>query len=327
VAIVILHNLPSETASWRESDAGVEDQVSEVASGLRALGVSCRIAGVRRLADIPGAVAPTPSAIVFNLVEALEGDISDFNLVPAVCRALGMRCTGAGTQNLLLTFDKGLAKHSLSGQGIRVPDGIEIHSGAVPEADNLPPPPWIVKPLRADGSEGILDDAVTADHSRIGFIARRIRDQCGCPAMVEEFIEGSEFGVSLLAGPGGAEAMPVSEIDFSLFPGGRSRIVDYAVKWVPGTVPGVVSPRRVPAHIAPELAASIQETARRAWLAAGCAGYARVDFRMDVEGRLFVIEINSNPDVSARGAFRAAIKAAGITWPQCLVRILDAACV
>jgi len=326
VGIVILHNLTSETAAWRESDTGVNDQVSEAASGLRALGVSCRTAGVRRLADIPAAVSSTPSAIVFNLVEALDDSISDFNLVPAVCKALGMRCTGAGTPNLLLTFDKGLTKHCLSCRGIPVPEGVEIHSGAVPEAGTLSPPPWIVKPLRADGSEGILDDAVTSDPSKADFLVRRIRDSCGCPALVEKFIEGSEFGVSLLEGAEGVEAMPVSEIDFSLFPNSRPQIVDYAVKWVPGTVPGVVSPRRIPAHIPPDLSDRIRETARRAWLAAGCAGYARIDFRMDREGRLFVIEVNSNPDVSARGAFRAAIKAAGITWPQCLVRILDAAC-
>jgi D-alanine-D-alanine ligase len=325
MSIVILHNVPSEASAWQESDRGVQDQVSDVASGLNALGAPFRVAGVRFLADLPRVLARHPGATVFNLVEALQGAISDFNMVPAVCAALGHRCTGADTSNLLLTFHKGLAKHCLASRQIETPAGLEVAKDQLPFETAPFAPPWIVKPLCADGSEGIREDSVTSDPAQVGFLVRRIHDTCRCAALVEEYIAGREFGVSLLEGPDGVQAMPVAEIDFSLFPKNRPAIVDYAVKWVPGTIPDVISPRRIPADIPETLSDRIQSTARRAWQAAGCSGFARVDFRMSVKGRLCVMEINSNPDLSARGAFRAAISAAGVSWPHCLVRILDAA--
>jgi len=322
-SVLVLHNVPREESAWHESEFGVLAEVGAAVEGLTALGIPHRVAGVRRLSDIPATLGFGREECVFNLVQSLEGDIHDFNLVPAVCRSHGRRCTGSSSENLLLTFNKARTKAVLADSGIITPAGLTVEPGAaIPACDALPPPPWIVKPDQADGSEGIEVDSIAQDTSSLDRLVKRVHGRFSQQALVEHFIDGREFNVSLLAMDGDVEAMPVSEIDFGLMPPGRPRIVDYAVKWVKGTIPGVVSPRRVPAPIPSELSGRIRDIARRTWLATGCRGYARVDFRMNVSGDVFVIEVNANPDISSQAAFPAAVAAAGIPWKHAVARIL-----
>jgi D-alanine-D-alanine ligase len=53
--------------------------------------------------------------------------------------------------------------------------------------------------------------------------------------------------------------------------------------------------------------------------------YARVDFRMDAGGRLYVLEANPNPDISAGSGYRRSLEAAGISYADFLGRLLDSA--
>jgi len=110
---------------------------------------------------------------------------------------------------------------------------------------------------------------------------------------------------------------------FSLFPGERPHIVDYAVKWISGTIPGHVSPRRVPADVDPALARRLREQAMRAWHACGCRDYVRIDFRVARGGEPFVLEVNANPDLSPKAGFPAALAAAGIQFPEFVRQMLD----
>ena len=59
--------------------------------------------------------------------------------------------------------------------------------------------------------------------------------------------------------------------------------------------------------------------------AIGLEDYARVDFRMDVAGRLFVLEANPNPDITPGTGYRKALDAAGISYTQFIATLLDRA--
>jgi D-alanine-D-alanine ligase len=325
--VLVLYNEPDARAAagggWQESDAGVLNAVRAVSEALQASGVPHRVAGIRKLADLEATLQAGAEDTVFNLVERLDGLPTDFNRVPDACRALGRACTGSGSQALDLTFDKQWTKQALRRNGVTVPDAWLCRPGT----DDLPEPQGavIVKPLHADGSEGIGVDSVLTepDAARLRRAVERIHAAFGQPALVERYIEGRELNVSLFERNGTVSVLPISEIDFSLYPAGRPHIVDYAVKWLPGTLPGIVSPRKVPAPLPPAVAAAAGEMALRAWHACGCNDYVRIDTRLASDGGLFVLEVNANPDLSPLAGFPASLRAAGIGFAE-FVRALVA---
>ncbi len=316
---MILFNRPdperAASGGWQESDAGILKEVQAVRDALQDLGLPEREAGILSLAELPAVLAEGDESVVFNLVERLNGCECDFNHVPAVCRAFGRPCTGNDTDAMMLTFDKWLTKCRLREAGLLVPEGVLWHPGA--PAPALPAPPLIVKPVRADGSEGISPESVLADSDPD--LARRAaelvhRRFCQA-ALIEQFVEGRELNVSVMERDGAPHVLPVSEIDFSLYPPEWPHIVDYEIKWNPGTLGGIESPRRVPAPIDAETRRRVEGAACRAWRAVGCRDYARFDFRLGTDGRLFLLEANANPDLSPMAGFPASLKAAGIPFP------------
>lgn len=335
--VAILFNQPGGEAVCAESDAGVLLEVEAVSRALDALGIAHRRAGVRRLTDLPPALEAGPERLVFNLVERLDGAVTDFNQAPAVCEALGRGCTGNSAECLSLTLDKWLTKARLQAGGVGVPPGIVApHPGATeagtrrkewqPPTDGagLPLPPWFVKPLCTDASEGIdaARSLVRGDGQALAAAVRAVHEQFGQAALVEAFVEGREFNLSVIERDGVASVLPLAEIDFALFPEGRPHVVDYAVKWIQGTIPGRVSPRRVPAPVDERTADYLRDTALKAWRACGCRDYARVDLRLSPEGLAHVLEINANPDISPMAGLPACLAAAGIAFPEFIRQML-----
>ena len=61
----------------------------------------------------------------------------------------------------------------------------------------------------------------------------------------------------------------------------------------------------------------------RVWDAIGMRDYARVDFRMDAEGRVFVLEANPNPDISAGSGYRRSLAVANISYRDFIATLLE----
>jgi D-alanine-D-alanine ligase len=319
--VLILYNNPRPNAKkrptlWQESDAGVLNEVHVVAAALERLGIAHRRAAVRSLADVPPALARGRERIVFNLVESLEGDTTDFCLVPALCRAMRRGVTGNDAACQTLTLDKWLTKAVLQAHGIPTPCATVVRAGAEASRPGLPGGVLIVKPLSADASEGIDGASVVQSGNARAMAAavRRVHRQFKQPALVEQFIAGREFNVAVLQRGAEIEVLPLAEIDFSAFPPGKPRIVDYAAKWLENSFEYVHTPRKIPADVPERIAQRIRLCAMAAWRAVGCQDYARVDFRLDAAGNPFVLEVNANPDLSPDCGFAAALTAAGISF-------------
>ena len=325
--VLLLHNLPSEEPQFREncgvSDAGVQHAVRHVAGALTALHIPHRVAGVRRLDEIPAIFAAGGEAVVFNLVERLDGGVNDCAFVPAVCRAFGRACTGGTTESLVLTLDKDLTKARLAAHRVLSPPGVVVPVGEEPPA-TLPDGPLFVKPLSSDGSEAIDAGSLVRDkRTQLAAAVARVHRQCGQPALVEAYIEGREFNLAVMERAGEAVALPVAEIDFSLFPADRPHFVDYAVKWQPGVIAGQISPRRVPALVDAATTARLQALACRAWRACGCQDYARIDTRMDAAGNVYVLDVNVNCDLSPLAGLPAALTAAGVPFSTFVKQMIE----
>lgn len=315
-SVLILYNEPRPAGrGWHEADAGVLAEVEAVAAALTAARIPHRHAGVRRLADLPEAITAGSERVVFNLVEALDGPVSDACFVPAVCRALGRAVTGNDSAALTLCLDKGQTKAALVAAGVSTPPSVVVPLAAgLPEA--APAGKVVVKPAQTDASEGIDDAAVVAEGDRVALAAAvsRVHGEFAQPALVEAFIAGRELNVSLIERDGRLELLPLAEIDFSTFPPDKPQIVGYAAKWRPDTFEFHHTPRIIPAPLPEPVAAAVRDHARAAWHAAGCQDYARVDLRLDEAGHPFVLEINPNPDISPDAGFAAALAAADISY-------------
>ena len=54
-------------------------------------------------------------------------------------------------------------------------------------------------------------------------------------------------------------------------------------------------------------------------------GYGRIDVRMDERGRVWVIDVNPNPDLSPSAGLARQASAAGWSYGDLIARIVDAA--
>ena len=100
-------------------------------------------------------------------------------------------------------------------------------------------------------------------------------------------------------------------------------MVGFRAKWQEDSEEYRNTPRRfefVPGDT--PLLAELENLARRCWHLFHLAGYARVDFRVDPDGRPFVLEVNTNPCLSPDAGFAAALDRAGISYNHGIRRIL-----
>lgn len=315
--IVILHGALDPGERPDEHDTLV--QVREVEAILVALGFRTEIVGVGLDLRALLALARDPPAAVFYLVEALDGRAALQHLPAAVLESLGIAFTGAPATALALTTDKIAAKRLMREAGLPTAEWCEDPAFADPERL------WIVKAVDEDASLGLDAGAVVPGFAVAARMAC-MRARWGGRWFAEAFIEGREFNVPLLEGPNGVAVMPIGEIDFSDYPRDRPAIVDYDAKWRPGsltweTTPRIFTPRPEDGALRAELAG----LARRCWDLFGLRGYARVDFRVDSQGRPWILEVNANPCLSADAGFIAALEEAGLDQREAVARILGLA--
>lgn len=265
--------------------------------------------------------------LVFNLCDAFAGNAALEMNVAALFELLGIAYTGCPALTLGLSLNKPLAKAILTANGIRTPEYVVVDQGQDTCAARHLTFPLIAKPIAEDASIGIDDGAVVNDMAalaeRVKFLWREFRQ----PALVEEFIAGREFCVSVLAvSPTDLVALPIVEISFDRLPAGRPQIFGYEAKWDPTAPFNHTIATRCPARIDDKTADEIRCVALDVARTVGLRDYGRVDFRLRERDRaLFVLEVNPNPDLSDECAFMRAARASGRTTEGTICEIVERA--
>jgi D-alanine-D-alanine ligase len=289
-----------------------------VAGALDGLGYSPEIVGLSSsLSEIETLPLRRP-LLVFNLVDAVGGDGRLAPTVPARLDALGLPYTGAGTRAWLDTLSKVNTKLELAHAGLPTPEWSEDGEGLDPQA------PVIVKPVWEHGSLGIDEKSVMAGAAAKQAIAG-LTLRWKTEHFAESFIAGREFNVSLLEGRDGVQILPIAEIVFEGFDRGDSKIVGYDAKWAPASQAYVGTPRRFGLEQStPVLAARLTLLAQACWTLFGLGGYARVDFRVNSDGKPFILEVNMNPCLTPDAGFAAAAAEAGLSYRDMIATIVEA---
>jgi D-alanine-D-alanine ligase len=144
------------------------------------------------------------------------------------------------------------------------------------------------------------------------------------PALVEEFIRGRELGVSVL-GNEKPQVLPIEEMDFSDLPDKSRAIISFESKWDPLHEEFHRAKLVCPANLPRSVQRRARDVALRAYQVMGCRDYARIDMRLDGRNRLYVLEVNPNPDLTEGVAFMASAQAAGMSFSETLVTIVESA--
>lgn len=258
--------------------------------------------------------------IIFNLVEIFK-DYPTLEMgFAGLLELMGTPYTGASPMALGICQKKAFTKRILSSIGIptpqfkffRKPQRIYKHGLRYP---------LIVKPAREDASVGIENESVVTNHKLLKERIEYVLTVYNQPALVEEYIDGRELNVAVM-GDKKPKVLPISEIDFSKMPDNLHNIVSYQAKWEPlheayhKTIP------KCPARLPKKIADQAGEIALRCFKAIGCRDYARVDMRLSKDKKLYVLEVNPNPDLTEDAGFMRSAMHAGFTYKRALKTIV-----
>jgi D-alanine-D-alanine ligase len=260
--------------------------------------------------------------VVFNLCESVYGNACWEMNIPALLDLFRIPYTGSSPLTLGLCLDKGKVKDILQSQGILTPRYTVLDRGDPIPGDGFP---LIVKPLHEDGSLGIWKESVVNDDEALSRQIRYVVERYQQPALIEEFIDGRELNVGLLETDGKVEVLPISEIDYSEFPEGVPKICGYEAKWEAESLEYQKSKPICPAQLEPVVQKRVEQIALKVFKLFGCQDYARVDMRLDSEGKAFVLEVNPNPDISPQSGMARAIKVQGMTYTEFIGNLLERA--
>ena len=312
----IIYNEPLPGALEDELD--VLDQVSHIEKHLIEMGIIVSRKGITVdfMKEITALSAEKPD-FIFNLVESInnKGELNYF--VPALLNMYAIPYSGNSLEAIFLTTNKTITSRMMKEAGINNPASYK------PSQMNLLKPGcrYIVKPVWEDGSLGITADSV---FDCVAGFEYKLKGKDDSHWFIEDFIDGREYNISVLAGKDGPEILPPAEIVFRDYDDSRPKIVDFKAKWEMDSFEFVNTVREFPgSSLPPEFIGRLKETARSCWHLFGLRGYARVDVRADSKGNIFVIEINANPCISPDGGFVAATRQAGYAFTEVLKRIIN----
>ena len=236
----------------------------------------------------------------------LHGPFGEDGTVQGLLELAGVPYVGAGVAASALCMDKDLCKKVLRESGIPVAAHHTIRLG-----DPVSNPfgyPVFVKPARLGSSVGISKALDGAGLEAAVALARRHDEK----VLVEEFVPGMEIECGVL---GNLRPAPLASVVGEIVP--HADWYDYAAKYDEGGSDIVV-----PARIADEVAARVQELAVSAFVATECEGMARIDFFIRDDGEVLVNEINTIPGFTSTSVYARLFEAAGIPYAELLDRLI-----
>jgi D-alanine-D-alanine ligase len=245
--------------------------------------------------------------VCFN---ALHGPFGEDGNIQGLLNIMGVPYTHSGVQASALAMDKPRAKRLFAQAGLRCPDGM-VCSRQDTMVGNTYEPPYVVKPLNQGSSVGVQIIGDRDNHLPLA-------DDWlfGDRVLVEKYIPGRELTVGVFDG----EAFCVTEIT------SNRGFYDYGAKYEEGG-----SVHLLPATLPDEITKEVLSMAVRSYEALGCRGVARSDFRFDDTrerlGDLYLLEINTQPGMTATSTVPEQAAFRGIEFPELVSRMVeDARC-
>ncbi|HIP92759.1 MAG TPA: ATP-grasp domain-containing protein [Thermotoga sp.] len=254
---------------------------------------------------------------VFNLSTAGGKDVRQLH-VPAILDLLKVPYSSSSAFVHALCLDKKVTKIILTHYNLPTPKFFVVDVGeSLPDNLNLNYP-VIVKPVKEGSSAGLRKESVVYEPSRLEEAVRYIHEVFEEPALVEEFIDGTEVSLGIIGNDENLEVLPLLEVDFSNLPEGVEKFYSHRVKHELDEYLRYHCPARLPEKVEKGL----KETGKKVFKILGLRDYARMDIRIRGD-EYFFLEINSLPLLVP--VFSDIIKmaeAAGYSYEDFILKLL-----
>ncbi len=244
----------------------------------------------------------------FNRVHiALHGRYGEDGTVQGALELMGLPYTGSGVMASALAMDKWRTKLLWQAAGINTPRHLLLNPqsdfDAVVKELGLP---LIVKPSREGSTIGLTKVTIATDMLR----AYESAAKHDMMVLAEQFIDGPELTVAIL----GETALPLVRIQTA------SGLYDYQAKYISEDTRYFC-----PSGLSAAEEDAIQMQALQAHKVLGCEGWGRVDVMLDKSGKPYFLETNTSPGMTDHSLVPMAAKAAGISFEDLVLRILELA--
>ncbi len=262
--------------------------------------------------------------VVFNEHEITK-NIKDKIWISEYLDNAGINYTGSGKEAIELEFSKDAAKKRVAEFGINTASYFVARPGWYQTADELPVSfPLFIKPLREGDGKGIGIDSIVYDFESYQKKVQDIYTLFKQSALVEKFLSGREFTVSILGSDSNCEpiAMPV-EIILS-DENSNNNFLGYKIK-----------EEKIQTLIKIEdeyIYKSINSIAKNAFIALGARDYGRIDIKMDDKECPYFLEANLLPgmrqhpsDLDCSFFPRACFINTNITYQETIHKIAEIA--
>lgn len=256
----------------------------------------------------------------FNTCEGIGSLPKSCHLIPEKLETLDVPFSGSSSHALCLTTDKAKVKDILLKKGINTANYM-LFTGDYSSLGALKFP-LIVKPSSEDCSIGIDETSVVRSEIELRRKLQEIQTKYDDPLLIEEYLPGREFAVTVFGNGRNAKMLPVYEIKYSQYFSQKPRIYDYRAKWDKDSEQYREISVECPAKISDALKEQIEDTALTAFLSTHCSDYARVDIKLSASGEPNILEINANPGIGPDDETVSSAKALGISYENFLNKIV-----
>lgn len=238
----------------------------------------------------------TSGDVVFNLVEDQGWQL--YTKVGRYLENLGRAQVGHDLKTFAFAVDKSAIKRRLTAHGLSTPQyrilPARFKSAHIRGLEY----PLIVKPTGEHASEGISQDSVVIDEQELFDRAKFLGNRYGREILVEEFIEGDEFHVTVMGNGQHLVVLPYIGIDYAGEYADNWNVFTYNAKWDHSSWEYNNSVVYCPAVAGKILEKRIDALVKRACKVLGCIDIVRFDLRIDEHLKPYILDVNANPSTS-----------------------------
>ncbi len=236
---------------------------------------------------------------------------------PVLMEMLAVPTLGSDALTLSLSLDKAWTRDVVAAAGVPVAPGVSVRSPAELATTRLPAPfPLFVKPRWEGTAKGIAATSRVEDADALAREVARVTATYAQPALVEAFLPGAEYTVTVIGNP--ARALPVLQRALERETGiGVHALERHAA------ATGRMLAHVIPGRLDAALEARLGALARRAYGALECRDFARADFRLDAAGEPCFLELNPLPTFAPDGSFGITAELLGRPLDDLLAEVID----